>query len=206
MATVVPKKMAAAGKPPRERAEVRRRAELIAATVAEIGETGSLDATVGRIAKRAGMSPALAFHYFGDKETLFLAAMRHVLAVFGREVREALAGASTPEARAQAIIRVSFSQQNFRHEAIAAWLNFYVMAQRSRGARRLLSVYRRRLASNLSHALRPLLGASAPAAAERIGGLIDGLYLRAALDDETTASNAISQVLTTLHRELKEAS
>ena len=198
--------MAQTGKPPRERAEVRRRADLIAATVAEIGETGSLDATVGRIAKRAGISPALAFHYFGDKETMFLAAMRHVLSVFGREVTEALSDAPTPEDRVRAIIHVSFSRQNFHHEAIAAWLNFYVMAQRSRGARRLLAIYRRRLASNLTHALRPRLGKGAPAAAERIGGLIDGLYLRAALDDETTAANAAAQVMTTLHLELKEAS
>ena len=61
--------------------ELQRRAELVEATVHEIGEAGSLNVTVSRIAKRAGVSSALAFHYFGDKDRLFLAAMRHILTI-----------------------------------------------------------------------------------------------------------------------------
>jgi TetR/AcrR family transcriptional regulator, transcriptional repressor of bet genes len=64
-----------------------RRASLIKATIAEIGQAGSLEVTVSRIAKRAGMSSALAHHYFGSKEALFLAAMRDVLRLYGAEVR-----------------------------------------------------------------------------------------------------------------------
>jgi TetR/AcrR family transcriptional regulator, transcriptional repressor of bet genes len=194
-----------AKRPERERAETRRRADLIAATVAEIGATGSLDVTVGRIAGRAGISPALAFHYFGDKDTLFLSAMRHVLAVFGRDVRAALAGAAGPEARVVAIIGASFSPENFRRDSVAAWLNFYVLAQRSARARRLLSVYRRRLVSNLAHALRPRLGQGARPAAERLAGLIDGLYLHAALDAEIRADEAKGHVLAALTHELTGA-
>ena len=41
-----------------------RKAALVKATIVEIGRTGSLDVTVSQIAKRAGMSPALAHHYF----------------------------------------------------------------------------------------------------------------------------------------------
>ena len=39
-----------------------RRAALVKATIAEIGRAGSLDVTVSQIAKRAGMSSALAHH------------------------------------------------------------------------------------------------------------------------------------------------
>ena len=56
-----------------------RKAALVQATIAEIGRAGSLDVTVAQIARRAGMSSALAHHYFGSKEQIFLAAMRHVL-------------------------------------------------------------------------------------------------------------------------------
>ncbi len=191
--------------PGRERAQTRRRAELIGATIAEIGATGSLDVTVGRIAKRAGISPALAFHYFGDKESLFLAAMRELLTRYGRDVRRALAGAEDPAARVEAIVRAGFSPANFEREAVAAWLNFYVMAQRMPAARRLLGIYRRRLSSNLAHALRPALGCRAPAAAERIAGLVDGLYLHAALDAETSAETAVRHTLSALAHELQEA-
>ena len=54
-----------------------RRKALINATIAEIGQAGSLDVTVGQIARRAGMSSGLAHHYFGGKDQILLAAMRH---------------------------------------------------------------------------------------------------------------------------------
>ncbi|WP_127105633.1 choline-binding transcriptional repressor BetI [Pararhodobacter zhoushanensis] len=161
-----------------------RRASLIKATIAEIGHVGSLEVTVSRIAKRAGMSSALAHHYFGSKEAMFLAAMRHVMTVYGAEVRGALAAADSPEARAKAVIRASFTGANFRREVVAAWLNFYVLAQGRPEARRLLSIYQRRMVSNLTHALRPPLGDRAVDVAHSIAAMIDGAYLHAALGDE----------------------
>ncbi|SLN35456.1 choline-binding transcriptional repressor BetI [Roseisalinus antarcticus] len=184
-------------------AEPKRRAQLVEATIAEIGDVGSLNVTVSRIAKRAGMSSALAFHYFGDKEQIFLAAMRYILTVYGAEVRGALVTADGPRQRVEALIRASFSSANFRREAIAAWLNFYVLAQTSEGARRLLRIYRRRLHSNLVHGLRPLAGDVAPGVAQRIAGLIDGLYLRHALDPEGDGQTAAALVFHALDAELR---
>jgi TetR/AcrR family transcriptional regulator, transcriptional repressor of bet genes len=158
-----------------------RKAALVKATILEIGRAGSLDVTVGQIAKRAGMSTALAHHYFGSKEDMFLAAMRHVLSLYGAEVRGALHLADSPEARLMAILRASFSPANFRREVVGAWLNFWVLAQTVPQARRLLSIYEHRLQSNLTHALRPLVGARAPDLALRAGAMIDGVYLRQAL-------------------------
>ena len=63
-------------------AETRRRA-LIGAALQEISDRGSLDVTVAQIASRAGVSSALAHHYFGGKDDLILATMRHLLAEFG---------------------------------------------------------------------------------------------------------------------------
>ena len=158
-----------------------RKAALVKATIVEIGRAGSLDVTVSQIAKRAGMSSALAHHYFGSKEDMFLAAMRHVLTLYGAEVRGALALADGPEQRVRAILAASFSPANFRREAIGAWLNFWLMSQTVPGARRLLAVYHRRLRSNLLAGLRPLLGDQAHAVANGLGALIDGLYLREVL-------------------------
>lgn len=183
--------------------EPRRRAELVEAAIREIGEMGSLDVTVARIARRAGVSPALAFHYFGDKDRLFLAAMRHVLTVYGAEARGAMAAATGPRARLEAIIGACFSPTNFRADVIGAWLNFYVLAQRSPDARRLLAIYHRRLQANLVHALRPLAGPRSGDIAARLGGLIDGLYLRCALPfAERRGTAARAQVLAALDREL----
>ena len=158
-----------------------RKAALVKATIAEIGLAGSLDVTVGQIAKRAGMSTALAHHYFGSKEDMFLAAMRHILTIYGAEVRGALALADSPEARIRAVLAASFSPTNFRREAVGAWLNFWVLAQSAPEARRLLAVYQRRLRSNLLAGLRPLVGARAESLAAGLGAMIDGLYLREVL-------------------------
>ena len=113
-----------------------RRAALVKATIAEIGVQGSLDVTVSQIAKRAGMSAALAHHYFGGKEDIFLAAMRHTLSLYGAEVRGALLMAKGPRQRIEAIILAGFGTANFRREIVAAWLNFYVLAQTSPKAKR----------------------------------------------------------------------
>ena len=172
-----------------------RRASLIKATIAEIGHVGTLEVTVSRIAKRAGMSAALAHHYFGSKEAIFLAAMRHVLTVYGAEVRGALTAARSPAERARAVIRASFTQVSFRREVVAAWLNFYVMAQTQPEARRLLRVYQRRLMSNLTHALRPDLGARAALVARQIAVMIDGAYLHAALGTEVTDGAATAALI-----------
>ena len=116
-----------------------------------------------------------------QRSVLFLAAMRAVLTSYGQGVRDALRSATAPRDRLAAIIGAGFTSDNFTASAIAAWLNFYVLAQTSPDARRLLAIYHRRLHSNLVHALRPLAGDAATDLAERTAALIDGLYLRAGL-------------------------
>ncbi|MHA6344042.1 choline-binding transcriptional repressor BetI [Roseivivax sp. CAU 1761] len=185
--------------------ELVRRRDLIAATIREIGETGTLNVTVGQIARRAGVSPGLAFHYFGDKEALFLAAMRAILRDYGTEIRAALRAATSPRGRIEAVLRASFAPGNFRDGAVAAWLNFYVLAQTSAEAQRLLTLYHRRLHSNLVHDLAPLLGgrAAAERSAVRLAALIDGLYLRCALNRKVVDSaGAEAQMLDALVAEL----
>jgi TetR/AcrR family transcriptional repressor of bet genes len=157
-----------------------RRAALVEAAIAEIGAEGSLDVTVGRIARRAGVSSGLAHHYFGGKDDLLLAAMAHILAGFRDEVRAALRGVTAPRARIEALVEASFAPSCFAPEIIAAWLNFYVMAQTSARAEHLLTIYQARLRSNLCHALRPLTR-QPEATAETLSALIDGHYLRQAL-------------------------
>ncbi len=163
---------------PKTGMEPIRRNALVDAAIGEIGRSGSLDVTVAQIARAAGMSSALAHHYFGSKDQILLAAMRHVLVTFGQEARALLAAARTPPDRLRATVRACFAAQNYAPGTAAAWLQFYVLAQRSDDAARLLRIYHRRLHSNLVHALRPLAGAAAPALAARTGALIDGLYLR----------------------------
>ncbi len=176
--------------------EELRRKDLISAAIQTIGERGSLDVTVAQIARKAGVSAALAHHYFGGKDQLLLATMRHLLSELGSDLRHALQAADSPRARLSAIISVNFSASQFAHETIAAWLTFYAHAQQSLEMRRLLRIYARRLHSNLSFALEQLTDKqTAQHIAEGTGALIDGLYIRHALGaDAPEAPKAIALV------------
>lgn len=187
------------------KSEEERRNDLIAATIREVGASGTLDIPTSQIARAAGVSPGLVFHYFQDKEGLFLAAMRAILRDYGEDVRAALKVAGTPQDRLEATITASFGKTSLQRDAIAAWVNFYGLALRAKRARRLLNLYHRRLHSNLVYDLRPLIGARADEVAQRIGGLIDGLYLRYALnvsDANVDGFAGASQVIALLHSEL----
>ncbi|WP_298933334.1 transcriptional regulator BetI [uncultured Ruegeria sp.] len=176
-----------------------RRDAIVRATIAELGVKKSLDVTVSQIAKRAGMSSALAHHYFGGKDQIFLAAMRQILADFANEARSELKGAA-PDQRAQAIIRACFAPSCFTPDAIAAWMTFYVLAQTNKDALRLWQIYQARIRSNLIYSLRPLLEDPVEAA-ENMIALIDGLYIRAALsapEEPQLAVNHALRVLNTL--------
>lgn len=176
--------------------EPLRRRELIDAAIRTIGQRGSLDVTVAQIAHEAGVSPALAHHYFGGKDKLILATMRHLLRELGRDLNAAIKQANTPHERIAAIIAVNFSATQFAQETIAAWLTFYVHAQQSDDIKRLLRIYARRLHSNLVFALEQLTSrARANRIAEGAGAMIDGLYIRHALGaDAPDAASAIALV------------
>jgi TetR/AcrR family transcriptional regulator, transcriptional repressor of bet genes len=174
---------------------LRRRA-LIDAAILTIGERGTLDVTMSEIAGRAGVSSALAHHYFGAKDELLQATMRHILSELNADARNALARSRTARERVSAVIAVNFSETQFQPEIIAAWLAFYVEAQKSETLRRLLRVYARRLHSNLMSGLTGLMPRTdAERAAEAIAALIDGLYIRRALKDGTpNAASAVALV------------
>ncbi|MGN6548619.1 MAG: transcriptional regulator BetI [Pararhizobium sp.] len=160
---------------------VRRKA-LVDAALKTIGARGTLDVTMSEIARVAGVSPALAHHYFGSKDQLLVETMRTLLRQLHLEASAALAAAPTPRARLSAVIAVSFSPEQFAPGTVAAWLAFYVDVQRSIETLRLFRIYARRLNADLMSGLRPLIGAAdGQRVSEGAAAMIDGLYIRQAL-------------------------
>jgi len=175
---------------------VRRKA-LVDAAMRVIGDHGSLTVTMSEIAKQAGVSPALAHHYFGSKEQLLIETVRVHLQRLRDSVVTALREAKTPREKLSAVIRVSFQADQFAPETIAAWLAFYAEAQRSEETRRFLVIYARRLHSNLVANLKALCPAGdAARIAEGAAAMIDGLYIRQSLRSapiSTEASIALTE-------------
>ena len=168
---------------PKIGAEPARRRQLINAALYVIGESGSLDVSVKAIAEKAGMSSALAFHYFGGKNEIVTETMRFLLADLTKNFRSRLVGKVDPHQRLDAILEASFSASQFKRKTIAAWLVFYVHAYSSKSAARLLNIYTKRLESNLVHAYRQIFDdlAEARRVAESTASLIDGVFIRHAL-------------------------
>ena len=159
-----------------------RRKALVDAALKAIGDHGSLGVTMSEIARQAGVSPALAHHYFGSKEQLLIATVRSLLKDLRDDTVAALRAAPTPRQKLSAIIRVSFQADQFAPDTIAAWLAFYSEAQRSEETRRFLGIYARRLRSNLLASLKDLCPPDdAARIAEGAAALIDGLYIRRSL-------------------------
>ena len=159
-----------------------RRKALISAAIDAIHDRGMGQVTMGEIARRAGVSAALAHHYFGGKDQLLLATMRHLLSELGEEIQARLARG---EDAARAALRGDPRQ--FRRGAVPSGGHLRVACLLCAGAerpeaRRLLHVYTRRLESNLLHALRALTTREhALRIAETAASLIDGVWIRRSL-------------------------
>ncbi len=171
--------------------EAERRKSLIFATISAIHEDGFRELTMAHIAKKAGVSTGLAHHYFGSKEHLLAATMRHLLKQLSDNVREQLAAAETPRGRISAIIKASFAPEQFQDAIVTTWLSFYIQAQTNTESKRLLKVYSQRLVSNLTFGLKAFMPtAEARHVAEGTASMIDGVWLRRTLHDANPDARA----------------
>lgn len=163
-----------------------RRRQLIQATMEAIDEAGLADATVARIARRAGVSAGIISHYFGGKDGLLEATMRKILGDLGEAVSSRRAKASdTPRAHIRAIIDGNFDRSQVSQSVMKTWLAFWASSMHRNDLQRLQYVNDRRLYSNLCHQFRRCLPRSeARDAARGLAALIDGLWLRGALAPE----------------------
>lgn len=176
----------------REPEDVRRR-QLIEATIDSLAEVGFNASTLAQIARRAGVSPGLVAHYFGDKDGLLESTLRHLARRIGRGAAVRLAAARSPRDRVQAVIDANLAPEEFDQRSCSVWLAFWGQVLHSERLRRVQKVYQSRMLSNLTHDLRPIVG---PAEARRlaiaIAAVIDGLWLRSTLSatGETDAITA----------------
>ena len=98
-----------------------RREQLIALTVELVGEQGYGDATLGRIAERAGLSKASVLHHVGSVAALLGAAHERVVSQMVAEVGAAVE-AAPPTARPRAYITalIGYFRVNPQHTRVAA--------------------------------------------------------------------------------------
>jgi betaine-aldehyde dehydrogenase len=183
---------------PRDEAEEARRTQLIEVTVDSLAEVGFVGTTLAEIARRAGVSPGLVAHYFGDKDGLLEAAFRSLARTLAARVRAKLALASSPRGRVQAVIDINLAPEEFNKRTGTAWLAFWGQVLHVRGLKRVQTAYQRRMLSNLLSDLRQMIPIEeARSLASMIAAMIDGVYLRAALSEWQEADSAGARALLT---------
>jgi len=183
---------------PRDDLEESRRSQLIGVTIDSLAELGYVSSTLAQIAGRAGVSPGLVAHYFGDKDGLLEAAFRSLSRRVGDQVRARLTRARSPRGRIQAVIDANLAPAEFDQRTGTAWLAFWGQVVHAPRLKRVQRVYQRRTLSNLQHALKRLLPPQeARNLAYMIAAMIDGVWLRAALSEWTEADSESARALLT---------
>ena len=182
----------------REVPEEARRQQLIEVTIDSLAEVGYVGSTLAQIAQRAGVSPGLVAHYFGDKDGLLEATFRTLARGIGERMRERLRRARTPRGRVQAVIDTNLAPEEFDQRTGTAWLAFWGQVLHVKGLKRVQTVYQRRMLSNLGHALKRLLPPDeARRLAAMIAAMIDGVWLRAALSRWQEADSESARAMLT---------
>lgn len=184
--------------PSGEPVEETRRSQLIEVTIDSLAEVGYVGTTLAQIASRAGVSPGLVAHYFGDKDGLLDAAFRSLARRVSDHARARLRGTITPRARIQAVIDANLAPEEFDQRTGTAWLAFWGQVLQVKSLRRVQSVYQRRTLTNLKSSLKQLVPADqAQSLAAMIASMIDGVWLRAALSGWREADSASARALLT---------
>jgi betaine-aldehyde dehydrogenase len=178
--------------------EDTRRRQLVEVTIDSLAEVGYVGTTLAQIAARAGVSPGLVAHYFGDKDGLLDAAFRSLARRVGNQVRVRLRQVCTPRGRIQAIIDANLAPAEFEQRTGTAWLAFWGQVLQVKSLKRVQSVYQQRTLSNLRSSLRKLLPPDeAQRLAAMIAAMIDGVWLRAALSGWREADSESARALLT---------
>jgi TetR/AcrR family transcriptional repressor of bet genes len=170
---------------PRIGIEPVRKLQLIEATLKSIETHGFQGTTIVTISRLAGMSSGIISHYFGGKQGLIEAAVRHLLDQLkqGLLIRLEEAGSVGPMERLMMVVETNFSGFQQSSRASITWLSFWGQATHDSALARLQAVNSKRLESNLRYSFRQLIEnpKKAAEAARMTAAMIDGMWLRSTL-------------------------
>jgi TetR/AcrR family transcriptional repressor of bet genes len=178
-----------------------RRKQLIEATLKSIEDNGLQGTTINTISRLAGMSSGIISHYFGGKQGVIEAAIRHMLEQLKEgllvQLREARRQQVTPRERLRMIVETNFTGFQRSSSTSATWLSFWASAVHDPQLARLQAVNARRLHSNLLYSLRQMIDDQrcAEDAAASMAALIDGMWLRSVLSRDPEAAFAQAERL-----------
>jgi len=168
----------------RKRIRDIRNEELIEATIVAVHKSGYSVVTMAEIAQEAGASAASINYYFGSKEGLMEATMRHLLRKLRQAMIEGYARARTPKERLYAVMDANFADDLYTVPQCSIWMQFWANAPYSQRLSRLHRINRSRVRSHVRAELANLLPADqVETARSALQCYMDGVWLEAAQTD-----------------------
>ena len=160
-----------------------RKQQLINATLESVAQYGLQNTTIITISRIAGLSSGIISHYFGGKQELVEATVKHLLEQLKLALLERIDQKQlSPANRLEMIIEANFTQLQRSAPATKTWLSFWAQSMHQPGLARLQHINSKRLHSNLLFSFRQLLPDDlAITAAKQTAAMIDGFWLRSAL-------------------------
>jgi betaine-aldehyde dehydrogenase len=173
-----------------------RHQHIIASAISVIAEYGIVEFTFNKVADQADVSAALIVHYFGNKEALLEAAFRCVVRQLNNEATVRLGLAAGPRARIQALVDSHLGHNEYAEETARVWLSFWGQALHVPQLARVQRAHQKRMLSNLKFDLRQLVDArDVSPMADTIAAMIDGVWLRAAMNGGGALQNGLARDL-----------
>ena len=178
-----------------EKAEFRRQ-QIVASALDVLASKGIVELTFSEVASRARVSAGLIVHYFGDKDSLLEAAFRSVVRRLNGLVSAKVRLADNPRARIETLIEAHLGHSEFDEETARVWLSFWGQALYAPRLARVQRAHQQRMLSNLRHDLRQLVDPSEVSrTAETIAAMIDGVWLRAAMNAGSALKSGLARDL-----------
>ncbi len=180
-----------------------RRVQILRAAATVVGERGFADTRVNDVARAAGVSSALVIYYFGTRDQLLTAALRHAEDAFYLAFATRVAQTDSAAGRLLRIVELTLEPREL-DEIPGAWVLWLdVLAQAPRHPRlgrdrvELDARWRATVVDVLRYGVER--GEFAPVDAETFGllltSVLDGLALQLVLQDpEVTADRARAAV------------
>ena len=173
-----------------------RHQHIIAAAIRVLAEYGIVEFTFNKVARHADVSAALIVHYFTSKEALLEAAFRAVVRQLNNQATARLRVAAGPRARIQALVDSHLGHNDFSEETARVWLSFWGQALYVPQLARVQRAHQKRMLSNLKFDLRQIVDTQdVSPMADTIAAMIDGVWLRAAMNGGSALQNGLARDL-----------
>lgn len=178
-----------------------RRDEIAAAALEILASEGAEAMTLERVAREIGASKGIILHYFATKDALRARVIDDALRVLGQAYRRATGGVQDARQKLETTLNFAASSELYTQSHARVWLALMARPPEDSAARRFRRIISRRLRRQLVIQLRMLIGPmEAGPVADSLMALIDGLWLRRALEP-TEVSPETARALLTTHLE-----